>query len=95
MEKAKRNGIETYKSELNEKIEILEELLGDYNDGRRKSFFCVAVNLLELSAIKAVMGQIKSTVEPEMSAKEKATVAVRLLSEMAEQRDISLKLRKK
>ena len=42
-------GMETYLEELGEKTAILEKLLAGYNDGRRKSFFCLAVNLLELS----------------------------------------------
>jgi hypothetical protein len=95
MEKAKQNGMEAYKSELSEKIGILEELLNDYNDGRRKSFYCVAINLLNLIDVNAVMERIRNEIQPEMSLKEKSAVAVRLFNEMAEQRDISLKLRKK
>jgi len=44
--KVKKIGIETYQSELDEKIKILKYLLVNYNDGRRKSFFCIAINLL-------------------------------------------------
>jgi len=95
MKKAKEIGIEAYKTELNEKITILEELLNDYNDGRRKSFYCLAVNLLELKDVNTVMEQIKNEIKPETSLKEKSVVAVRLFNEIAEQREISLKLRKK
>ena len=38
-------GIDAYRKELNEKISILETLLVDYDDGLRKGFFCLAVNL--------------------------------------------------
>ncbi len=49
MEKAKRIGIEQYNLEQQEKKQILSCLLSGYNDGRKKTFFCVAVNLLGLS----------------------------------------------
>ena len=47
LDRAQKMGMETYLEELGEKTAILEKLLAGYNDGRRKSFFCLAVNLLE------------------------------------------------
>ncbi len=95
IEKAKIVGIEAYRNELNEKISILETLLANYDDGRRKGVFCIAVNLLELHDVKHVMEQISSQMKPEQSAKDKATMAVQLFQSMAEQRNFTLKLRKK
>ncbi len=63
MEKAQRTGIEQYNLEQQEKIQILSYLLSNYNDGRRKNFFCVAVNLLELSEIQEAIDQIQSNGE--------------------------------
>lgn len=40
MERAKSGGMEVYQAELEEKAEILQELLDNYNDGRRKTFSC-------------------------------------------------------
>ncbi|MFN1908018.1 hypothetical protein ACK2FV_00010 [Clostridioides difficile] len=45
LERAKNMGIEQYNHEQQEKAQILSYLLSNYNDGRRKTFFCVAVNL--------------------------------------------------
>ena len=86
MNKAERIGIESYIAQQNEKVFILSELLSKYNDGRRKTFFCLAVNLLELQDIKAVMTRITHEAEPK--------AVVRLFEEMAERRSISLKKRK-
>jgi len=94
MLKAKQNGIEAYKAELNEKVKILEKLLNNYNDGRRKSFFCLAVNLLDFDDVKMVMTRLTDETEPDMLIKERAEIATRLFDEMAMQRAISLKLRK-
>jgi hypothetical protein len=73
IEKAKRLGVEAYKAELKIKMEILDELLKNYNDGRRKSFYCLAVNLLELSDLKSVMAQISSDVERQAPLNAKLT----------------------
>ena len=94
MEKAKRIGIEAYEAELSEKVGILEALLADYDDGRRKSFFCLAVNLLELPDVRAVMGIIASEVDPDAPIKDKAAATAKLIEQMAQERDVVLKLRK-
>jgi hypothetical protein len=95
LDKAKRIGMAAYEIELNEKVRALEELLKYYDDGRRKSLFCVAVNLLDLHDVRAVMEQLNSEIEPEMPVKMKAAAAVRLFEEIAEKRAVPLQLRKK
>ena len=94
LEKAKRIGMDEYAKDQSEKISILKELLEHYNDGRRKSFYCVAVNLLELHDIKAAMVRIRDKSTADMSEKEKATLAVSIFNELASKRGISTKLRK-
>jgi hypothetical protein len=105
LEKAKQSGIDSYKAELDEKTAILAELLQNYDDGRRKSFFCNTINLLDLDSIRSVMRQLADAAGTEgvsgkaSSNKEvqkaKAESAVGLFSEIAEVKGISLKLRKK
>lgn len=94
-EKAKQIGIDIYKMELNQKINALEKLLADYDDGRRKSFYCVAVNLLELTDIMDIMTRLKYETDSDETVKEKATRAVQLMQSLADKRAIDLKLRKK
>lgn len=95
LEKAKQIGTESYQIELNEKVRVLKELLNFYDDGRRKSFYCVAVNLLQLEDINLVMGRVAAEIEPKLPLKIKATFVARLFEEIAEARGLSLKLRKK
>jgi hypothetical protein len=40
--------MDRYKLELDAKTEILEILLDRFNDGRKKSFYCLAANLWSL-----------------------------------------------
>jgi hypothetical protein len=72
----------------------LEELLESYNDGCRKSFFCTAVNLLELQDVESVMTKIAVETKSSGTVKEKAKIAERAFQDMADKRDVSLKLRK-
>ena len=65
LEKATQIGMEAYEAELNEKVGILEELLEKYDDGRRKSFYCLGVNLLDIQDIQTIMEQIGDKIKPE------------------------------
>ena len=94
LDKAKQIGMEAYAGELDEKIIILERLLDDYDDGRRKSFFCTAVNLIELPELRIIMEKLAAQATPDASRKAMSAAAVRLLEQMAEQKNVSLKLRK-
>ena len=95
LKKAKSIGIDAYAKELNEKISVLETLLTNYDDGRRKNFFCVALNLLEMQDVEKTMEQIEFEACPEQSIKERAVIAVRLIQAIADEQGVSLKLRKK
>lgn len=94
IKKAKALGMDAYRRELDEKIEILEHLLQSYNDGRRKSLFCLAVNLLAIEDLKQVVNQLALEVKADMTLKEKAALGASLLQAMAEKQNIVLKLRK-
>ena len=96
LKKAEQMGTEAYQAEQREKMEILDFLLTNYNDGRKKTFFCLTVNLLELADLKKVLEQIKGNGEiQDLPLKEKAAHASKLFQDMADQRQIVLKLRKK
>lgn len=94
-EKVKNNGIDSYHTELSEKASILKYLLENYNDGRRKTLFGVAINLLELNDIKVGIKEIESKVSLSMTIKEKAIIAAKQFEDVALQKGIILKLNKK
>lgn len=58
MQRAVNNGMQQYQAELAEKIVFLEYLLGNFNDGRKKNFYCIAVNLLELTDLIDKLNQL-------------------------------------
>jgi hypothetical protein len=94
-EKAKRNGIDKYKIELDQKVEILEFLIKTYNDGKRKGFYCLAVNLLKLTDLKSIMEQIDRKIsKQDIPVKDKIGLVIQLFESMARKENIDLKLRK-
>ena len=95
IEKAQKIGLAAYRQELDEKVAVLTYLLANYDDGRHKSFFCTAVNLLPLADVRQVQLQITAATAPEQAPKEKAAMAQRLFEAIAHERGIPLKLRKK
>ena len=87
LEKAKSIGVERYTLEQKEKAQILSFLLSNYNDGRRKNFFCVAVNLLELSELQEVIKQLQSDKELlSFPIKEQSLYVVEKLQNIADKR---------
>ena len=96
MEKARKIGMEAYNAEQAEKARILDVLLAGYNDGKKKTLFCVAVNLMELQKLRGILEQIENRANLEtLPLKEKSAFAAGLLQAAAAKSKIDLKLRKK
>lgn len=88
--KARQVGIEAYNAEQAEKRQILEKLLTDYNDGKKKTLFFTAVNLMELEDLKAVLA-LAETEYADAPLKAKASAIAKLLQQRS---SVDLKLRK-
>jgi len=93
LHRAKEIGIERYQQELNEKISLLETLLEHYNDGKRKGFYCTAVNLLEPSDLSDLKEYIISIENNTVEGSDKIGQIVSYLLGKAKSRDIDLTLR--
>ncbi len=96
IEKCRRIGISAYNAEQKEKRRILDYLLANYNDGRRKTLFSVAVNLLDIDELQSVMQQLEANEDlNDKGLKEKSAFVTKCLQSVAEKKQITLKLRKK
>ena len=93
LDRAREVGLDAYIDELHAKRAILDQLLTNYNDGRRKTFYCAAVYLLPLEDLQSVVAKLED--QPECSVKERAAVAVKLLQGAADGHGVCLKLKKK
>ncbi len=91
--KIKEDGYKVYQVELERKVGFLNELLNHFDDGKRKSYFCLAVNLLPAEDVEFIMSQL--TADGQTGAlKERAAAAVGLFEAAAQKRGVTLKLRR-
>jgi len=86
--------IDNYLRDLQKKEDILVDLIANYNDGKSKGFYCLAVNLLPLSALDKIIGQIKAGGIMDMQIKEKAKEAAKMINAAADSLNIELVLRR-
>lgn len=91
----KQIGLDFYLNNLRQKMDILEKLLANYDDGRRKSFYCLAINLLDLNSIKDIMRNIENDIDLQnIDLKEQVKKIVSLFESKAIDNNIILKLNK-
>ena len=93
MEKLRDIGADRYNAEQEKKVQLLEYLLSSCNDGRRKTLFSLAVNLLELSDVQSVIDQLMAS--DLSTVKERAVYAASLFQKVADEQGISLRLNRK
>jgi hypothetical protein len=93
--KKSKEDIAKYKTELNGKVKILKYLIAHCNDGKKKNFYCVAVNHLKLSDLKNIMDQIDKQIKSkDVGSKNKIEIVVDLIEKMAKKENVELRLRK-
>ena len=94
-EMARDMGLEDYLSRLEERRAILDRLLAGWNDGRTKSFYCLAVYLLEAEDLHRILEELERNVSPNASCKERAAMARHAFQDAAAARGIGLRLNKR
>lgn len=93
--RAQAMGLPAYYAELTQKKALLGVLLTSYNDGRRKTFFCTAVNLLSLADVESVCRCLQQAGASSLPIKERAALAVRLFQTLATEKGVDLQLHRK
>ena len=92
----RENGIEKYIKEQNVRIKILEKLLLEYNDGKNKSFFCIASRLLDVRDLNTLINkaekEIKTKNISENDLKTKSAIIKNIFTEYVNANNIKLKL---
>jgi len=83
----------------NKKIELLESMLENFNEGRSKSFYCIATALLPIEDIeKALKESVKRIQDEKIDEKDLKTKSIILkekLTKLAKDKYLDLKLKRK
>jgi hypothetical protein len=88
-----KHGIEAFEKIQNRRVELLKELLNEFNDGRSKSYYCIAATVLEIGELEKAIDEGKNNAVNH-DAKSKAKIMRELIDDIAAQKGYTLKLRK-
>ena len=88
-----RNGIAEFENEQKTREQLLKEMLAEFNEGRSKTFYCIAAAVLEIVELESVLENARAK-SKELDIKERSEVMHSLLNEVASNRKYLLKLRR-
>lgn len=88
-----KNGIEEFEKEQIMRENLLKEMLKDFNEGRSKTFYCIASTVLEIKELENALHQAQKQSEGS-GIREKSKVLHQILNKIAEEKNYCLKLRK-
>ena len=88
-----KHGVLVFEREQKAKEKILREMLVNFNEGRSKSYLCIAASVFSIQDLKGALSDAHQRSKGR-DLKEKAAVLHSILDRMAEERGYDLKLRK-
>ena len=95
----KGSGIEQFRTQQKRRIEILEVMLENFNEGRSKSFYCIATALLPIEDLEQALKKSKEQIINKgidlEDLKVKSKILKVFLGQYADKREVELKLRRK
>lgn len=88
-----RHGVPEFQNVQERRGVLLREMLNNFNEGRSKSYYCIAATVLEPGELEEALSQAKE--EPgELDVRARSKALHRILDEIASRKDYRLKLRK-
>ncbi len=88
-----KNGVTEFEKLQKQREQILREMLDEFNEGRSKSYYCIAATVMELDELKAALKKARDG-SRDLDIKSKSKIMHALLDEIAAQKHYNLKLRK-
>jgi len=95
----RKHGIEKFIEQQRNRIKLLETMLKNFNDGRSKSFYCIAATLLPITDLKTSLNKTEQKIKADKirsdDIKTRSKILKGFLNNSAAREGIELKLRKK
>jgi hypothetical protein len=88
----RERGIADFARQVDERQVVLRRLTSGFDDGRSRSFYCIACQLLPLASLNLTLATADE--DTNVPVKERARTMRTLLSELAERAGVDLELRK-
>ncbi|HIH45193.1 MAG TPA: DUF3795 domain-containing protein [Candidatus Methanoperedenaceae archaeon] len=90
---SQKNGVEEFEKAQKIREHLLKEMLGEFNEGRSKSYYCIAATVLEIEELEDALTKARKG-SGGLDIKAKSRVLHSVLDEIAERKNYLLKLRK-
>lgn len=92
-------GVERFIEQQRKRIELLEKMLKNFDDGRSKSFYCIATTLLSITDLETSLEKTKQGLKEGTINLDDTRIKSRILKEFlrdsATRNEVELRLRKK
>jgi hypothetical protein len=89
----RKNGADAFEKTQKEREYLLKEMLREFNEGRSKSYYCIAATVMETGELEAALSEARKESDG-LEMRERSRVLHAILDETARQRNYLLKLRK-
>jgi len=89
----RKNGVDAFEKVQKKREHLLKEMLREFNEGRSKSYYCIAATVMETGELEAAFTEAGKKTDG-FEIKEKSRVLHSILDKIARQRNYTLKLRK-
>jgi hypothetical protein len=88
-----KNGIREFEKTQKNREHLLKEMLKDFNEGRSKSYYCIATTVFEIEELKKALIRAKKESDG-LDVKRRSKVLHSILDDIAGKKSYCLKLRK-
>ncbi|UCB43199.1 MAG: DUF3795 domain-containing protein [Dehalococcoidales bacterium] len=88
-----QSGIDSFEEQQKVREQILTEMLAEFNEGRSKSYYCIAATVMAIEELREALDQARKESEG-LGIKDKSRVMHSILDNIASKRSYYLKLRK-
>jgi hypothetical protein len=89
-----QHGIDAFWHQQEERVLILRAMLDEFNEGRSKSYYCIAVTVIDIGELRQALMAAREQAK-DLSIKQKAKFLHAQLDAIAKEKGYLLKLRKK
>jgi hypothetical protein len=88
-----KNGVAAFEQDQKKRESILKEMLREFNEGRSKSYYCIAATVLHIDELADALTRAKKESKG-FAIKDKSKVLHSILDDIAQKKGYHLKLRK-
>jgi hypothetical protein len=88
-----KHGIAEFEKQQKTRERLLSEMLKEFNEGRSKTYYCIAATILEIADLDESLVEARKKANG-LEPREKALILHEILDQMAERMKYCLKLRK-